>query len=312
MTSTIVSPTSSITLDQDKNVTFYVLLWKREGIELKTFGDYWRDVHGPVCARLPGQYEYRQLHVQHNFGDSWAMFTGSALDGITTNVALDDQIDGIAELVFASEKDRETWFQAATVLMDDEQNIFSKAIGYNTNPGNSKTYVDRLRTTASKNGFEVSTFHVLIRKAEGVSSQIFRNYIAHVLAPVLSQHPAVTKFRLHLFEAIDSARPDAAGVSHVEVPEKQYQAAFEIAFSNLYEMEQLQASLLRELSQYVKNISFFQQQAVYTFVQKGQLTLAGQRGASIADLITHIGATNQVSETVVSLMSAGSVSSLAL
>ena len=312
MTSTIVSPTRAATLDQDQSVTFYVLLWKREGIKLKTFGDYWRDVHGPVCARLPGQYEYRQLHVRHNSGDPWSVLTGSVLNGVTTTVALDDQIDGIAELVFASEQDRNTWFQAATVLMDDEQNIFSKAIGYNTNPGNSQTYVDRTRTATAEHGFTAPTFHVLVRQAEGVSLPAFRNYMTDVLAPTFSQHPAVMKFRLHLFEAVDNSRPDAAGVAHVEAPAKQYQAAFEITFADLDAVEQLQASRLQELPQYVKDISFFQQHAVYTFVQENKLTLAGQRGASIADLITHIGATNQVDEKVVSLMSAGTVSSLAL
>ena len=54
--------------DQDARLTFYVLLWKRRGITLEQFDDYWRDVHGPVCARLPGQFQYWQYHVAHNEG----------------------------------------------------------------------------------------------------------------------------------------------------------------------------------------------------------------------------------------------------
>ena len=54
--------------DKDARLTFYVLLWKRRGITLEQFDDYWRDVHGPVCARLPGQFQYWQYHVAHNEG----------------------------------------------------------------------------------------------------------------------------------------------------------------------------------------------------------------------------------------------------
>src|SRR6476660_5783534 len=52
--------------DQQGKVAFYVLLWKRKGISLELFDDYWRNVHGPVCARLPGQFQYWQLHVANN------------------------------------------------------------------------------------------------------------------------------------------------------------------------------------------------------------------------------------------------------
>lgn len=290
------------------NVAFYVLLWKRKEIDLQTFNDYWRDVHGPVCARLPGQFQYKQFHVLHNPGDPW-----SALNGITSNTTPEDQIDGIAELLFESEQDRQTWFQAAAILMNDEHNIFSKAIGYNTSPGNSKTYVDRTQINPSSNRVSTPTFHVLVRKVDTVSTEAFRHYMANILAPGLSQNHGVIKFRLHLFEAVDNSRPDAMGVSHVETPEKQYQAAFEIAFANLPELERLLESLdffasepyamaLRDLPQFVKEITPFPQHTVYTFVQDGKLTLAGQRGASIAELIARIGATNQLQEEVVSLM----------
>ena len=114
-------------------MTFYVLLWKRKGISLAGFDDYWRDVHGPVCARLPGQFQYWQFHVAHNEGGIFP-----AGSGVSYSTADEDQFDGIAELTFRSLADRQTWFDAAGILMDDEHNIFSKAIGYVTEPGNSR------------------------------------------------------------------------------------------------------------------------------------------------------------------------------
>ena len=50
------------------------------------------------------------------------------------------------------------------------------------------------------------------------------------------------KFRLHLFEPPDLSRPDAAGVVHYEPPERQYQAAYELAFRNQLDMERFFAS----------------------------------------------------------------------
>ena len=49
--------------DPREEVVFYVPLWIRSGITLDQFDNYWRDVHGPVCARLPGQMEYWQYHL---------------------------------------------------------------------------------------------------------------------------------------------------------------------------------------------------------------------------------------------------------
>ena len=106
-------------------------------ITLEKFDDYWRDVHGPVCARLPGQFQYWQFHVAHNEGGVFP-----AVEGVSYSTADADQFDGIAELTFRSVADRQTWFDAAGILMDDEHNIFSKAIGYVTEQGLSKTYVD--------------------------------------------------------------------------------------------------------------------------------------------------------------------------
>ena len=88
--------------------------------------------------------------------------TGSSMSPITTRVssrpspasatatADEDQFDGIAELTFRSPADRQTWFDAAGILMDDEHNIFSKAIGYVTEPGNSRTYVDGIADRRSE------------------------------------------------------------------------------------------------------------------------------------------------------------------
>jgi hypothetical protein len=288
--------------DQNGKAVFYVLLWKRKGIKLEIFDDYWRDVHGPVCARLPGQHQYWQFHLAHNDGGLWP-----TLEGIEYNSGQEDQFDGIAELTFSTEADRQTWFKAAAVLMDDEHNLFSKAIGYNTSPENSTTYVDRIPTGDPNGELGILKFHVMVKKADAVSVDAFRQYMTDSFAVAVIQSDSVLKLRLHLFEQVDNSRPDAAGVSHYEPLEKQYQAAFEIAFSNPLEMEKFFASIeyataVKNQAKYVKQINPFPERSAYTFVYDGQMTLAGQRSSTVAELITQIGAANQLEENIVSLM----------
>ena len=290
------------TNNAEKEVAFYVLLWKKPGISLEVFDNYWKDVHGPVCARLPGQDRYWQYHVAHNQGGNWS------LPNDYTNASnTSEQFDGIAELTFKSESDRNTWFEAAGILMDDERNLFSKAIGYNTSASNSITYVDKIRDGAPNSITTLEKYHCLIRKAAGVSINEFRRYLREKLAPVFAQSDRVLKFRLHLFEQIDNSRADAEGVSHAEIPGRHYDAAIEVAFSNsldreiLLESEDYQA-LVEDFPKYIKDFKPFGERSAYTFVYDGQLTLAGQRSVTVANLIQQIGAVNQIKDNIVSLM----------
>ncbi len=288
--------------DNEAKVTFYVLLWKRKGITLAEFDDYWRDVHGPVCARLPGQFQYWQFHVGHNEGGTFP-----SVEGVHYTTYEEDQFDGIAELTFRTVADRQIWFDAASILMDDEHNIFSKAIGYVTEQGNSKTYLDGISTGDPNGNLDVIKFHVQVRQSPRVSNDEFRRYMKDTFAANVVQSDNVLKFRLHLFEPPDVSRPDAAGVVHIEQPASQYQAAYEIAFKDKLAMEhffasQTYANAIRDQARYVEQVSPFPERDPYTFVYNGQMTLAGQRGSRTAELITALGATNQLRADIYELM----------
>lgn len=289
--------------DQLGEVAFYVLLWKKKGMDLELFDNYWKDVHGPVCAHLPGQYQYWQFHVAHNDGNIWSI-PGDVVNASSPS----EQFDGIAELTFKSASDRQTWFQAASILMDDEYNIFSKAIGYNTSPGNSITYVSSIPNSALNGETTCLKYHCLIRKVDSVSVNEFRQYLKERLIPVFVNSDRVIKSRLHLFEQVDNSRPDAGAVSHLELPEQQYHGAIEIAFNNRLDMALFLESaeyqaVIKELPRYIKDFKPFPERTAYTFVDNGQITLAGQRSATVAELITKIGASNQTKKDIVSLIS---------
>ncbi len=288
--------------DEQGKVVFYVPLWKRPGLDLELFDDYWRNVHGPVCARLPGQYQYWQFHLAHDQEEILPVVAG-----INYSTPTEDQIDGIAELTFRTEADRKNWFDAAAILMDDEHNLFRKAIGYNTLPGNSITYVDGIENGEPNGVVGVEKFHVLVRKADRVSVDRFRHYLKDIFASKIVTSNLVLKLRLHLFEEIDNSRPEATGVVHSELEEKEYDAAFEIAFSNRLDMQQffaseIYAAAVKNQAEYVKQISTFPERTAYTFVYDDRMTLSGQRTSTVAELITKIGATNQLKDDITALM----------
>ena len=232
----------------------------------------------------------------------WPQIAGIRYDGPE-----ESQFDGIAELTFKSDKDRTTWFQAAGILMDDEHNLFSKAIGYNTNPGNSRTYVDRIAMGAPNGPVGVPKFHVMVKKAPGSSVEAFRKYLTGTFAPAVAGSELVLKFRMHLFEEVDASRPEAGGVAHSEPAEESYQAAFEIAFADHLAMESFfqskaYADAVKEQANFIQQICPFPERSVYTFVYGGKMTLSGERSSTVAELITNIGATNQLRDDIRSLM----------
>jgi EthD domain len=261
-----------------------------------------RSVPGPVCARLPGQYQYWQFHVAHNEGGTFPV-----VKDVDYSTDVDDQFDGIAELTFKSVADRQTWMTASSILMDDEHNIFRKAIGYVTDEGNSRTYVDRIDVGNPNGRLGPVKFHVMVKPANQVSVADFRRYLTDQFAAQVVQSPRVLKLRLHLFEPPDVSRPDAAGVAHSEPPQKQYRAAFEIGFKDRLDMEAFFASeqyaaAVKDQAKYVKQVAPFPERDVYTFVYDGKMTLAGQRGSRTASLITDIGAVNQLRDDVLDLV----------
>ena len=289
--------------DANAKCTFYVLLWKRNGISLESFDNYWRDVHGPVCARLPGQHQYWQFHVAHDDGGLFPAVRGVLYNQTSTNA----QFDGIAELTHRSVDDRNTWFEAAGILMDDEHNIFSKAIGYVTDVGNSVTYVDRIEEGAPNGRLPLEKYHVMVKQADGCSTGEFRNYMTKTFAASAVKNDDLLKLRLHLFEKPDLSRPDAAGVAHSEPESELYQAAFEIAFKDGLARERFFASpeyaaAVEGQSRFVKQVSPFPERDPYTFVYADKMTLSGRRGSRTAGLISTLGATNQVRDDISDLM----------
>ena len=85
----------------------FVILRRKPGMSVKDFRNYWKKVHGPLIAKIPGLLKYTQYHVHST---------------ATTNAP----IDGIAELWFKSEADQQKAYQTPEyqAVVRDEPNLF--------------------------------------------------------------------------------------------------------------------------------------------------------------------------------------------
>ena len=87
----------------------FVVLRRKQGMAADDFHTYWREVHGPLIAAIPGVRRYVQYHVRSQIA-----------------VGEDEPIDGIAELWFDSEEaQRAAWATPEYALVvADEPNLF--------------------------------------------------------------------------------------------------------------------------------------------------------------------------------------------
>lgn len=85
----------------------FVILRRKPGMSVKDFRKYWKTVHGPLIAKIPGLLKYVQYHVRSPNG-------------------INDPIDGIAELWFKSEADQQKAYQTTEYknVVKDEPNLF--------------------------------------------------------------------------------------------------------------------------------------------------------------------------------------------
>jgi hypothetical protein len=80
--------------DENVRCLSYGVLRKLAGLPQDMFADYWRDVLGTLCARLPGISYY----VQHHFSQDHRANLWPLPDGIQR---MDVVLDGAAEIGFA-------------------------------------------------------------------------------------------------------------------------------------------------------------------------------------------------------------------
>ncbi|WP_277967716.1 EthD domain-containing protein [Sphingomonas echinoides] len=289
--------------DASISINSYTTVLRRPHVPHDLFATYWRDVHGPLCARIPGLAWY----VQNHFDRDQDAHLWPAVDGITPFPDYD--LDGGVEIGFASAADQATFNDASPILFSDEQNMFAATVAYAL-PDGSRTLIDRIPDPIpnADDGFDRIHVHF---GAAGDDLAAFRAFLTE-FAEMLAASAAVLKVRLHLPERYDNANPapPAPKVDHQVPPERTAIAILELAFATpLTRRAFLESEAFRatEAAQrvHIRHATAFAVSGVYTYVRDKTLTLAGLRGSRPAQLIERLGANNQTTDDVRRLMLTG-------
>lgn len=295
--------------DRTIRVNSYTTVRRRTGVPHDLFDAYWRDVHGPLCARLPGLGWY----VQHHFAREHDAHPWPLPDGV---VPFDDYVlDGMVEIGFASASDQATFKVASPLLFSDEQNIFDESVAYDL-PDGSTTFVDRLVDPVPNGAVTIDSAHLHFQ-ARRESDKGFEAYMADY-AESLSTLVDVLKVRLHLPSPHDNAEPSppAPDVEHAVPRARVSLAMIEIAFADPLTRRRVLATpafekLQAGQAQHVGRIAAFRTSGIHTYIRDGELTTAGLRGSRAAELIRALGAINQVQPEVIRLMKGGALTAAA-
>ena len=291
--------------DAGIRINSYTTVLRRPRVPHEVFATYWRDVHGPLCSRIPGLGWY----VQHHLSREQDAHLWPAIDGIAPFA--DYELDGGVEIGFHAAADQALFNAACPILFSDEQNMFAATVAYAL-PQGSTTLVDRIAEPSPNGDDGLDRLHVHFGAAHA-DAAAFRGCIRH-LAGALAGEAAVLKLRLHLPETYDNARPapPAPNVGHDVPEERRLVAILELAFASPLARRAFYASAefagaTRALAAHVAQASAFAVSGVYTYVRDRQLTLAGLRGSRPAQLIEQLGAVNQVGEDVRHLLLTGRI-----
>ncbi|RMB53951.1 methylmuconolactone methyl-isomerase [Sphingomonas sp. PP-CE-3A-406] len=291
------------TRDASIVVNSYTTVLRRPGVPHEVFATYWRDVHGPLCSRIPGLGWYVQTHLdREQDAHLWP-----AIDGIAP---FDDYVlDGGVEIGFASAEDQDIFNDACAILFADEQNMFAATVAYAL-PQGSRTLVDRAPDPIPNSDDGLDRLHVHFGARHDDAAD-FAAYMTQ-FAETLAGDPAVLKVRLHLPERYDNAdpAPPAPNVNHSVPPERARVAILDIAFATpmtrrtFYASDAFQRTTEGQKA-HIAYTSAFAVSGVYTYVRDGALTVAGLRGSRPAQLIERLGAANQVADDARHLLFTG-------
>jgi hypothetical protein len=190
--------------------------------------------------------------------------------------------------------------EAGTILYADEANFIGEAVAYNL-PNGSLTLVDK-DENATRNGADpFHRIHVYMSRKPGPDTTAWLTETSTALA----KHEAVIKWKLHLPEPYDNNNPapPSPDVEHRVEADRLNLAVAEIAFASPLAAKALFSSptfkeVLGEQVRYVDAIGIYLVTGFYTFVRDGRPTLAGLRGSRPAELITTLGAVNQLDDRV--------------
>jgi hypothetical protein len=285
-------------------INSYTTVVGRSAVPEERFRSYWRDAHGPLCARIPGLGWY----VQHHFTRAQDSHLWLAPEGVPPLAGY--VLDGAVEIGW-SDADTQSEFQdASSILFSDEQNVFEETAAYPL-PSGSTTLIERDPDPIPNGPDRSDRIHVHFAPSTG-NREALQRFLETEFAEIARASSEIVKLRVHAPDDHDNSTPNppAPNVAHTVDAERVSLVIVEIAFRDSLARRRFFASdayvsTLSTQAALAEYITPFAVSGVFTFVRDGELTTAGLRGSRVAELIGDLAALNQVGADVTQLMHFG-------
>lgn len=254
----------------------------RESLPFAVADGYWRDVHGPLIARLPGLSRYVQFHVGRHRGDGFP-----EIEGISQEISEAEQLDGIAELGWFSDEDRavfDTAREEANVAEDD-QHFLSRSTIQPAPKGQMGTLLDTTTDPVPNGPVPHASIFLAFKKRHGTPIEGFNARIRD-LAQFVADCPLAVKSRFALLDTYHFEDWPGPNVFHAHADD-QYRGVLEIAFKNpllreyMYRSDEFTAAV-DGLAKSVSTVHAFPVVEQITLVYNGRRTFAGLYGSTRA------------------------------
>lgn len=270
------------------DLTRLVPVVRRAGLDGSLFSRYWADVHGPMCAEIPGIDLYRQFHLDSPRSHDW-----TTAPSVNTTVPDGERIDGAAQCAFVSREDFDRWLTGADALADDERNCFDGTYGYYALGSAGHVGAD---APGPADGQSVL---VLIRRRAHAETGQFRSFIRDTLVTAFLGSGFVNTVSGHLLEPYGDheSQWDADALDNRIPAERQHHAVLHVSCENmlawrrLLDADELSTTVTAQ-AELFSAVHVYPVREVITFVHGGAITLDGRRGKSTAELIRTVGAVN--------------------
>lgn len=289
--------TDTAALENAAATALTAFCWWRADLPRDVCEDYWRDVHGIMFARVPGLWQARQFRLAANRADLWP-----AVQGISFDAAEVAQPQGMPHGLFLSEADLAAFGEnpiARETIPDDAHNFIGR-IGALLSPA-GHTFVDHVGEPAMQGAPPVPTFVLcFVARAE---AEAFHHYLTEHVARPWSTHRGVLRLRAEPLPPYDRSVMRSPGVPHQWPNDETYLGWLELAVRDEAVVGELLAGVAAdELAEHVAAVHTYPVREVYTIISEGRPTEVGLRGYPALRTLMAVGADNQRSEAVLSLL----------
>lgn len=278
---------------------------RKEDVSPELFTQYWRDVHGPLAARIQTMHQY----WQHHLGDPDPTLLPASLakHGVQVNTDPDRQIEGIGEVTFLSAEDRAAVGKSAATpfVRNDQQNFMRGSYLHATVDGGLRTIKDMMADASPQGESDAFRVFLLIRMAKDAERARFARMVTYDLPHTLSLADDELKIRFHLLAPFDSARWQTPSVNNELGADDAHDAIIELVAPSGGAARDILARWgdIGIEANLISSIEAYPAELTYTLVYDGRPTAVGIYGYPAFEAIRALGAANQLEESMLRLRS---------